>query len=79
MTDPARARSLITKIQNSRHRYNPDVLEMCRLLADALGLDDIGAPEPPPLGTWAQDKSKYHRLYMRWYRQYGQLKTRVDA
>lgn len=72
MPCPTRARYLITKIQNSRHCYNPDVLELCRMLAAVLDLGDLGNPEPPPRELYAVDKKRYMMLYMRWRRWKGQ-------
>lgn len=72
MPCPTRARYLITKIQKSRQRHNPDVQEMCRMLATLLDLGDLGDPEPPPRELHAVDRRRYMRLYMRWRRWKGQ-------
>jgi hypothetical protein len=69
------ARELIAKVRAGRHKHNPEIMELCRLLEGHVG----GAVAKPDRKLYMQDRKLYMAHYMRWYRQYGQLKTRVDA
>ena len=72
MTSASRARTLITRVRSGRLRHNPDVIELCRMLAVALDLGDAESPAKPAREIYRQDKNRYMALYMRWWRATGQ-------
>jgi len=73
MTSTTRAKHLIAKLRSGRLRHNPDVAELCRMLAMILDLgDDLDIPAKPATELYRQDRNRYMALYMRWWRHHGQ-------
>jgi len=74
MSSQTRARALIAKIMSGRLRHNPDVAELCRILAVTLDLgDDLDMQPRPAREIYHRDPTLYMRLYMRWWRATGQI------
>jgi hypothetical protein len=76
-TSTTRARTIIHRLRNSRYRHNSDIMELCQMLATAMGSamdlgDGLGEPEKPPRSLYHENPAAFMRLYMRWYRHNGQ-------
>jgi len=73
MSSATRARTLIAKLRGGRYKYNPDIMELCRLLAIAMDLgDEDKPPAKPPGELYRKNPTLYMKCYMRWYRWNGQ-------
>lgn len=69
----ANALRLIARVRSGRLKNNPDVTALCRTLAEAMNLGDIDVAHKPPRELYYKNEAEYHRLYMRWWRQNGQV------